>query len=83
MSIEEKGSKSHTQIEDKIINSEEGSHEASSALTSRTKNQRKCEAHSVQETSTKSSSQSSSVDTASFASNVSTDKRKMNNSSPE
>ncbi|XP_037776908.1 uncharacterized protein LOC119573874 [Penaeus monodon] len=71
MSIEEKGSKSHTQIEDKIINSEEGSHEASSALTSRTKNQTKCEAHSVQETSTKATSQSSSVDTASFASNES------------
>ncbi|XP_047474764.1 uncharacterized protein LOC125029065 [Penaeus chinensis] len=77
MSIEEKGSKNHTEIEDKIINSEGGSHEASSAFSIRTENQTKCEAHSVREASMKASSRSSSVDAASFTSNESQTRKHM------
>lgn len=79
VTIEEKGSKSHTEIEDEIMSSEGGSHEASSAFSISTEGKTKREAHNVKETSAKASSRFSSVDTASFTSNVSTKKSKVTN----
>ncbi|ROT82035.1 heat shock protein 21 [Penaeus vannamei] len=75
VTIEEKGSKSHTEIEDEIMSSEGGSHEASSAFNISTEGKTKREAHNVKETSAKASSRFSSVDTASFTSNESQTRR--------
>lgn len=79
VTIKEKGSKSHTEIEDEIMSSEGGSHEASSAFSISTEGKTKREAHNVKEASAKASSRFSSVDTASFTSNVSTKKSKVTN----